>query len=332
VFPLILLLPPLQDIFTPRYTNWYMAGLALAVGGGLAILPRVAAWGTVVGLLVIGTLPYDLYAYDSYGPDAGTTFRDLSAAMHAGDVILVDPLLTEARPIANDKWDYYRTLFFPAGMPLLDDEIYVSMADENISPLAWAGVRRIWYLRSLNGETPGLRNQLRSTHVRREFFGPPEFFVELWEGPPDPEGVRFDNGMRFHGIDLLEADGYNTHFQPTYREHDTVRFRSWWSVDEPLELDYSVTFFMITEEGGVETTVDMTSLVQLSPGEDPPDFATSRWEPGVYYTGEHQLPTTSASEGIKVAVYQWWDGVRIEGEQTDENGLLELLSFSIRAW
>jgi len=332
MFPLVMLLPPLQDLFTPRYTNWYMAGLALAVGGGLAAGPRPVGGGAVVALLVVGALPYDLYDYDRYGVDAGTTFADLADAMHAGDVLLVDPNIFAEKPVASEKWDYYREVFFPAGMPLLEAEDYLTLTADGVPAGAWNNVRRVWYLRDREDETPGLRDQLRETHIRREFFGPPGFFAELYEGPPDLDGVAFENGMRFHGADVLEGDGYNTHFQPVFREQDTVRLRTWWSVDESPELDYSVGLYMLDRNGVLEASEDVTALVQLSPGEDAPEMATSTWEPGMYYTMEHTLPTTDNSDEIMLAVYQWWDNVRVEGEETDENGLYQVLDFALKSW
>ena len=66
----------------------------------------------------------------------------------------------------------------------------------------------------------------------------------------------------------------------------------------------------------------------------PPE--TSRWQPGKLYIEERELklpyPLTTGTYDIRLAVYQWWDSVRIAAPGTDENTMLRLGSVWVKAW
>jgi len=318
-FPLVLLLPPLRDIFRPRYTSWYLAGTALALGGGYASLPRMARWALVPALLIYGLLPFRITGYDAFAPDVATLLRDLSRAMHAGDVLVVDPNLRNPfGDVPPEEWDLFSDLYFPNGMPFREGS---------------GDARRVWYLRDQSAETDAFREDIAEGRVRRDFFGPTDLFVQLYEAPPDPDGVAFANGMRFHGVDIIEADGgYNTHYLPVFREGTELRLRFWWSVDESPELDYSVGVYITRLDGSLVSSDDTPEPVIMRPGGDPTLTATSQWQPGEFYVTEHVVPITADSAGVRMAVYQWWDSVRVPGEATGEDDALVPFTFHVKAW
>ncbi len=319
VFPLILLVPALRDIFTLRYTSWYLPGLALVLGGGYASLPLPARWVLIPALLVFGALPFRVTNLDAFEPNVGTLMRDLAGGMQAGDALVVDPNFQNPfGEVPVEEWDLFSSIYFPDGMPLRQTP---------------GDARRVWYLRDAENDTPEVREAVAAGRVRREFFGPPDLFVQLYEAPPDPVGVAFDNGMRFHGTDIITPDGErNTHYFPVFREETDLRLHLWWSVDESPELDYSVGVYITNFDGKLDSTDDTPESVLLRPGAGLAPTATSQWEPGQFYVTEHVVRVEMGSSGVSMAVYQWWDNVRIPGETTGADGTLVPFRFRVKAW
>ena len=68
------------------------------------------------------------------------------------------------------------------------------------------GYRRVWYVTAEGKRDPTTDAAVRKGRVERDFVGPADFFC-LYEAPPDPVGILFDNGMRFHGVDFLDSTG-----------------------------------------------------------------------------------------------------------------------------
>lgn len=326
IFPLVLFTPALQDIFRLRYTSWFITGLALVMAGGYRMLARSLRLALMLALLVFGAWPTDLRDYDAFELDVGTTFAVLAPAMHQGDVVFIDPDLANNGNIIPEEWDTFREAFFPHGLPVLP----APTAD---NPRPWTSARRVWYLRSANFYTPTIREQMRQTHIPGKFIGPPDFFFELYEAPPNPDGIPFDNGMRYLGADILHTDGaYLTHYRPVFREQTHLRVRTWWTVDERPPVDYSLSVFVMDDTGAVTHADHMETLSVLSPVADVPSPRTSEWQPGRLYLVEHDLLIRGDSARIAMTVYQWWDGVRIGAPGADADNLLDLFDFTVKAW
>ena len=83
-----------------------------------------------------------------------------------------------------------------------------------------------------------------------------------------------------------------------------------------------------------EHTAPLT--VSYYPEEPTPPPSTSWWQPGRYYVEERAftLPANllSGLYTVKMSVYHWEDGVLLDAPQVDENGLLPIASFGVRAW
>ncbi len=113
--------------------------------------------------------------------------------------------------------------------------------------------------------------------------GPPELLIRLYEGPPDFAGVLYDNGMRFHGAEVIQ-NGVLSQGPIARREGQTIRLRLWWSVDAaPLAADYSLSTVIVDDNGVIVAQFDGPPQVAGTP-DDPRE--TSQWQPGRYYVEE----------------------------------------------
>jgi hypothetical protein len=162
------------------------------------------------------------------------------------------------------------------------------------------------------------------------FVGPPDFLIRLYEGPPDADGILFENGMRFHGMDVIE-DGRIVTGPLVRHEGESLRFRLWWSVDQPVDLDYSVgTHLRATGTKELLTQLDNAPFVIDGPRE------TSRWEPGRYYIEEREMrlpyPIDVGDFILYLIVYEWQSNTQYAAPGTDTDIMLPLQTLKIMAW
>ncbi|MCB9450466.1 MAG: glycosyltransferase family 39 protein [Anaerolineaceae bacterium] len=316
---LFYLLNPILGFFSATY-GWFIApGFLLWIGWGLSYLPRPGQFAAIgVALLVMfAPVPYD--NYQAAGAPLGRSFEWLAQHVEWGDVVIIDPMWKDAycgyrNCINASEWDYLIDLYFPQGLQIVSEP---------------GDYRRIWYLK-WDGEgwhDAELAQRIETGRIAGEFVGPPEALFRLYEGPPDWEGVLFENGLRFHGVDVVGESP-----RPLVRrEGDTIRLRLWWSVDMPVGLDYSFSL-QVSRNGQLAMQSD--GGPQLI---DPnlPD-ATSQWVPGQYYIEERELVVplqmSSGRYPIWLAVYQWWDGERIAAPGMNDNKLLPILDLYMKAW
>ncbi len=333
VGPVIAFLLAQSAVAVARYSWWVMPGIALWIGHGLAYLwqrPARLRWAWVPAIILLLALSFVPAPYERYTL-ARLPFEDnftwISQHMEPGDVFLIDPECGQECG-RLEEWDYYRMVYMP------DQELTLIDAPDDH--------RRIWYLRRDGHHDEATLDALLASHVAADFIGPWNFLIQLYEAPPDAEGLLFDNGMRFHGYDVLLDDGEILNSQVIKREGESVRLRLWWSVDRPLDADYSVatqaistmTETMLTQFDGPPQTVSLHPLAS------PPPSATSQWEPGRYYIEERTLtipqqvpfPDHIGPFTIYLTVYQWWDATRISAPGVDDDGLLPLLNFDVQAF
>ncbi|MDX2138315.1 MAG: glycosyltransferase family 39 protein [Chloroflexota bacterium] len=297
-----------QDL---RYLWWVMPGIVLWMAFGLAQLPAVGRGVAVVGLAALALYPGAAAAYqrDQFFSEITLNIhlRELQRYMLPGDVVVVDQNNICA-PI--EAWDYFHRVFFPNGLP------YVG---------SYSDARRIWYVSTDWLQDPATREGVTAGRVAGKYFGPPACLFRLYEAPPDREGIRFENGLRLHGVEILSAP---TYAGAIFHEGETLRARIWWSVDEVLTLDYSVNLFTATPDGSVENNAPPRPL------EGPEQ--TSQWQPGRYYVEERELilpyPLVSGQYDLQLIVYQWWDGVRLDAPTADANKALLVGRFLVHSW
>ncbi|MBI5671259.1 MAG: hypothetical protein HZC41_24950 [Chloroflexi bacterium] len=301
---LLYVVNPVLGFFSPRYAWWIMIGIALLAGIGLARLPRPLPLITGGILAVLAFVPLPLDRYISFNvSELGRNFTWLQEHLLPGDVLFADPSNSCGRP---EEWDYYTRVFFPNGLAFVDDP---------------AGYRRVWYVLFDGLQNPRLQDKVAEGR-----------FMERFVGPPDANGVRFENGMRFHGVDILDNDHPWTG-PLVRREGESVRLRLWWSVDAPPELDYSVGVYILRWDGVLIASSDSAPVTVL-PADAPPE--TSRWQPGRLYVEERELtlpfPTPRATYTMKLAVYFWQDGKRLRAPGVDDEGLLPLHRLAVMSY
>lgn len=303
---------PLFGFFSLRYGWWMMLGFAAWVAVGASFLAR---WGQVaVAAVLIVSLFYPLSEDDMHSgvptPPMQMLFNWLHEQIQWGDVVVVDPSV-EATP---EAWDYYTQVYFPNGLRFVSDP---------------AGYRRVWYVTADGWEDEMLSAAVRENRVAGPFVGPWQFLTRLYEGPPDTEGVLFENGMRFHGAEILQPDAPH---EPmiALREGERVTLRLWWAVDRQVELDYSISLRLTTPNGATLIQMDSAPQVPNEPSE------TSRWQLDRFYIEERTLrlpdQLVTGTYDLSLIVYQWWDNVRVPFAGTEGDPVLPIGSISVKAW
>ncbi len=301
----------LLGFFGPRYSWWLMLGLALWLGWGLAYLPRAGGALAGAAMAVFMLAPGDLYAaYQIPGEPLAANLAWLAGHSQPGDVVVLDPHNDCASP---EEWAYLSQVFLPQG------PAFVAAPGEH---------RRVWYVTYDQSEDAALRDAVREGRVPGVYVGPPRCLIRLYEGPPDPQGILFANGMRFHGMDILE-DSRGPFI--VRHEGEPVRVRLWWSAGRPVDGDYSIGLHLLDEDGALLSQHDSGPLALDAPGE------TSTWLPGRFYVEEREVavpyPLNRMSRLLlELVVYRWQDGTRIAAPGAGEDGALPLGEVFVAAW
>jgi len=297
-----------QDL---RYIWWVMPGLILWMAVGLAQLPKAGRTLAAIGLTALALYPGAAKDYQGDQFHSEITLNiyllELKQYMLPGDVLVVDPNNICA---PTEAWDYFHRAYFPNGLPYVDDP---------------GAHRRVWYVSTDWLQDPATRDAVNAGRVAGKYFGPPTCLIRLYEAPPDPEGIRFENGLRLHGVEILSVP---TYAGPIFHEGETMHVRIWWSVDAPLDLDYSVNLSTMTSSGSVENNGPPQPL-------DGPS-ETSQWLPGRSYIEERELalpyPLGDGAFDLQLIVYQWWDGVRLRAPSADAHDVLTVGHYIVHAW
>ena len=308
------------NFFGARYSWWIALGIALWVGYGLSRLPRIGSM--LVGLVLMGLLfvPQDIVAYKERSPVFEQNFAWLADHLQPGDVLMLDPDCSCGR---LEQWDYYMRVYFQN-----DVQVVNRVSDD---------YRRIWYVRTVGRESEAFA-QVQANRAPGLFTGAPEFQFQLYSLPPDVEGILFENGMRFHGVEVLDENGIET-AQILRPEGSTIRLRLWWSIDAPLLQEYSVGIQIINyRTGELLTQADgAPQAIHLNPF-NTAELPTSitAWQPDIFYLEERTLaiPYGLRHESFTVylTVYDWQDGSRFAAEGVNVDNLLPLFDFDVMAW
>jgi hypothetical protein len=300
---------PVASTYLPRYFWWLTIPFVGWIALGMSHAPRLVSVVTS-GLLVAGLLLPIPTRYQENVPPLMTSFSWLSHEALWGDVILVDPQFPERE--SAYQWQYFSLAYFPSGIAFVD---------------APGDHRRVWHLSVEGQQDPATFEALRRDYVAGDSLDMGKFIVRLFESPPDRMGVLFENGMRFHGMDIVGAREPAT---TSYREGETIQTRLWWSVDAPVPLDYSVGVYLMDSQYSTRAQ----NSGAPTPIEGPHE--TSRWEAGRYYVDQREilLPSQILSQDLALylSVDQWWDGQRVSAVGVNNDQLLPLATFDIQTW
>jgi Dolichyl-phosphate-mannose-protein mannosyltransferase len=315
---LLYILNPILGFFSARYAWWVMIGIALWAGLGLSYLPKIGTFGA--GVLLIGLAFYPLPTTGEYNIWAtrsplAENFEWLRDHLHGGDIILADPANECGSP---DEWDYYLRAYFPNSLQFVDHP---------------QGYRRLWYVLFDGRQNSAIQQALDVTHIPGAFVGPPRCLFRLYEAPPNENGIAFENGMRFHGADVM-VNGIPWSGPIVRHEGETARLRLWWSADHPIDRDYSVGLYLLREDGN-RILAQNDSAPQLIFPQNAPQ-ATSQWSPGGYYVEERDLalpyPTRDGQYELDLAVYYWEDQARIPAPGVNTENLVFLKRLTVKAY
>ena len=323
----------------------YWWGLALAfallIGYGLSYAPRVLQAGFAlfcVGVMFVhipeGTFFYGLGELPTRFED---TFTVLADEWQSGDVLILDERCAgnaeHERPFCGypEEWDYYQMTYFPnGGLTLTDDpSLY----------------RRVWFFHNQNGVNTQQLQAIQQGRLPSVFVGPPTFLFQLYVAPPDPIGIRYENGLRLHGYEIIDPflNDQANRGAVVRREGESIRIRLWWSVDEPLTADYSTALHIATEitQPAIISLDGAPQPISLQPNVTTPQQGnTSTWESGRFYVDERVLAIPSdvslkymlSDLQLYLTVYQWWDGQPIPNPNTHENGRMLLRPLRLLAY
>jgi hypothetical protein len=324
-------LHPRAGLFRPRYAWWIAWAIPLWLAYGLSRLPL---WGKRTAALILLALsfvvsPDRIAAYKEPIPDIETLFEWFKQHYQAGDMIVIDPNTRMAYGgFRTEVWDYYVLAFFDNGLHVVD------------SPAP--SQNRVWYLHTSQSVDESLERSVQSGRIQSIFYGSPGFQIQLYEGAPSPEGLLFANGLRFHGVQILDGEGL-ANLPLVMPKGSQLRLRLWWTVDEPLSQEYSVGIKVMSEnwEGIYAQQDSAPQAIYLLPifNETQEPFGNmTTWQPGQYYVEERLIelpyvPRLQRTEfTVYMTVYQWQDGTRIPADDTNDENLLPLFDFMLMAW
>jgi hypothetical protein len=286
-----------REFLHVRYLWPLTVGLALLIGAAALVVPRVLRIGLVAAVFVMFWIPgqvnYRRGAAES--TPARMILSWLADHIRPGDVIIQDPLSV---PASSRAWrmslDYFIPQYFPEG--------YLPYVDEP------GDHARIWYLRTQGWENDtDLEARIAQGRQPSIFVGPWSYHLQLFEGPPQWEGVSFGDLVGFHGYEIETNPG-------AFGEADTIAVKLWWSAIALLAQDYSISLALTTESGEIVTQVDGSAHAPTTPN------SMTQWQPGETYEDYRSLTVPDTLEAghyaLVVRVYDWRTGERLIPAQT----------------
>jgi len=278
--------------FTTRYLSFTMPAAFLLIGAGLAALPRRTYLIGAATLLILALAPWQPFdhrpKYSDYVPTRDF-MREMARAFQPGDYLVVDPSLQNQ--VDSLEWWYYKTLYFPSG-------------NFQIAPDGAKAGRRVWYLVRQGSDHSAIAASVQQGRLMRSFWGPWYFIATLYEAPPLAQGIRFGDTMRFRGADVVRT--------PVVHAGDTLDVTLWWSTDEALKLNYSISMQLLDSSGRLITQVDRPPQGDGTPEQ------ISTWQPNMLYLDHRRIEIpyhlADGQYRIELIVYQYWDNVRLMPE------------------
>jgi hypothetical protein len=307
----------LARFYDVRYIYWGVFLIALLIGSGLTYLPRTLWYGVLALMLLLAPAAQMMRAH-LRNINLEKDFDRFQHDYLPGDVVVLDPAVicpqVDCDPLY--KWNYYADLYLGQRLRVVDEP---------------GANRRVWYVRVVGSEDLTLQAAVHYGRVEAQSFGTPNMMMTLFEGAPDPVGILYENGLRFHGFDIINRDGFAHQDRPELIEQDTIPVRLWWSVDHALDQEYSISLQLLATHGALLAQVDQApTLMHLNPNNQRPHpIQMSAWQPGyLYYIEERLLELPNLNDPIEaqlaLVVYQWQDGQRLTAAGLNENMQLPL--------
>lgn len=315
-------------VFSPRYISATMPAIFLLIGMGLAALhPRWLIYGGA-GLLLtftfVGWQPFDFRPnYTSERPTRDL-LRELALRAQPGDALVVDPLCECLDVFA---WGYYAPVYFPNGLPVGGSAARLAYIPADLPPVD-AAVRRVWYVTQPGQSDGGVRAQVEAGRLAITtpdgWWQTPYFEARLFVAPPLTNAILLALPETAGAVSYLGGELIGT---TLVEPGATLTVHTWWRTAAPLPVDYAFSVYVVhTRHGQVLAQSDGAPAGAHNTG------ATSTWLPSVLYRDERtiQLPW-NAGDGyveVRAAIYQWWDGVRLEAADGADSWLIARVKIS----
>jgi hypothetical protein len=111
-----------------------------------------------------------------------------------------------------------------------------------------------------------LLTAIKQGRIEEDNVGPTNLNLTLYEAPPDPVGILFENGLRFHGADVVNDNGLQV--GPTVRRlGEKVSLRLWWSIDYGVTAsqDYNIALYLTPQKGEAQLVELSTPQLKVIP-------------------------------------------------------------------
>ncbi|MBI1259408.1 MAG: hypothetical protein GC204_18225 [Chloroflexi bacterium] len=285
-------------LFLTRYLFYVILPAYALIGLGLAAAPRRVR---VVGMAALFLLafapwqPFDFRPHLTDSPDVKAMVRYLNQHMEADDVLVIDPNCACGDPLI---WWYYESTLTTHG---------IRHASAN-DPLP----ARVWYLVRQGKLDEDLASRVAQQRIETVYFGPWYFIATLHEGSGATQATYGDH-IQLGRVEVTPAEFAHV--------SDQIAIAAWWSVDAPLDQDYSISLQVINSaSGSLLTQIDSGPVGPYTPGQ------TSAWEPGKVYRDDRTVTLPFTMQGgeydLRVIVYQSANGNRLtvtdqQGRQSD---------------
>ncbi|MBL8131263.1 MAG: glycosyltransferase family 39 protein [Anaerolineae bacterium] len=275
-------------VYAPRYVSFLTLGLAVGVGGALALasIPRILCWGAILCLIIL-----NLNGFQATLP-VRIPYRDLFQAVSAAS--LPDDAVLFVRAGEGDGFVRWQ----------IDHYLSADLrARATADPAQAQESRRVWLITGgwFDEETRAVFEALEPEHPVQRVIGQCDrawcYLAQLMEAPPLDQPVLFNGDLGFRGMD----------FDQTSR--DGVSVRLWWVTERSIPRDLSFSLRLLTVDGAMLAQQDGAILHY---GQE--HIETSAMQPGALYIDHRALasspPLPPGEYALALVVYQSWDGVR----------------------
>ena len=274
-------------LFLNRYLFYLILPTYTLIGLGLAAAPkrvRAVGMGALFVLALAPWQPYDFRPRLTDAPDVKDMVSYLDSHMQPDDVLVTDPHCACGDPLI---WWYYESTLTTHGIR------HASGSD----PLP----ARVWYLVRQGNLDQNLANTIEQNRVATTYFGPWYFIATLYEGIGNIQATYGDH-IRLGRVEVTPAQFAHV--------NDQISVSAWWSVNAPLDTDYSISLQVINStSGALLAQADSGPLGDYTPDQ------TSAWEPGKIYRDDRSLTlpfdTLAGSYDLRLVVYQSATGDRL---------------------
>lgn len=275
-----------SGVYAQRYVAHAVLGVGLALGAGIAALPKRARWTALAALIAANviTLPGII--------QSRIPFRDVlrQIAIQPGDVVYLDHANEGDTGLTGYQLRHYLA---PGAEVIWDHDFDRAQA-----------ARRVWFLTQdwFNEDVRATFARLERTHPVQAVVGKCDaqycLLAQLMEAPPLVEPIRFGDQMLFWGADVEQAG------------RASLTARLWWRVEQAPAVDYSIGLQLLDSSGRLVAQHDGainhygSEIIQ-----------TSSLQPGRIYIDHRTLnlppDLMDGTYTLILVVYQSWDNERL---------------------